>query len=294
MPAGIFAGEHHRIVAGAARHAMRRSTRPARGRDRASPRSAGSMATDGWSRRGSHVIFTPRRVAISLGRLRQSLRSRLRACDRPDAARRATQPRGPGTTLPAPGSTAILPTVATSPDVASASRSTSVIHAAAHASASFRIFIGVVPACPATPSNVKSARLWPEMTSTTASGRLRFSRTGPCSMWNSRYPSALAGAFASGMRFGIEAEMPDGVAQRAARLVACDRAAPCRTCRPARGCRETERRTARLPRRKIRRPRSQMETACSPSSSTSAMASTMPSTPSNAPALGTVSRCEPM
>ena len=73
----------------------------ARARDRASPRSAGSIATDGWSRRGSHVIVTPRRVAISsaafdnrstaafahaIGRMthveRQQPRARARRCRR--------------------------------------------------------------------------------------------------------------------------------------------------------------------------------------------------------------------
>ena len=120
------------------------------------------------------------------------------------------------------------------------------------------------------PVNVTSARLCPEMTSTTARGRLRFSSTGPCSMWNSRYPIALRRACASGIRFGSRPK------PRIASRIVRARLSPtieqsgveCSGKRPA--AEEWRRRSALLPRRKSRRPRWQMGIACCPSISTSA------------------------
>jgi hypothetical protein len=143
---GHLRREHHRIVAGAARHPM--GWRAGLLERAIIAAIAASMATDGWSSRGSQVSLSPRRVAISSAALdRRSVAAfRMRSAGWRTSSDTTARP---GTTLPTPGSTAILPTVATSPDVVSASRSTSVIHAAADASASFRNFIGVVPACAA-------------------------------------------------------------------------------------------------------------------------------------------------
>ncbi len=83
-----------------------------------------------------------------------------------------------------------MPTVATRPSVSRANRSAASTNSAAAASASWRMVIGVVPACAASPVNVTVKRDWPKIAVTTPRGTPSATSTGPCSMWTSRYPEA--------------------------------------------------------------------------------------------------------
>src|SRR3954447_21068272 len=99
----------------------------------------------------------------------------------------------PGITLTAPPGTPMRPTVATRPGSSRAICSAASTNSAAAASASWRSPIGVVPACPATPSKYSVAWLWPAIAVTTPSGTPAASSTGPCSMWTSKHARRFAG-----------------------------------------------------------------------------------------------------
>ena len=91
-----------------------------------------------------------------------------------------------GITLPAPGSTSSSPTVATASSMPRAASRMPGSRAAAATSASSRLSIGVVPACPAVRRRRAPRGRTRRSTVTIPSGASLSASRGPCSTWSSR------------------------------------------------------------------------------------------------------------
>ena len=108
------------------------------------------MTVAGESMKGSIERVTPRRSAMARSSLSISATMRLRAASS-GARASIVNATSPAITLTAPGATFAAPTVATVSSRREPMPSTAAIISAAAASASRRIAIGTVPACPARP-----------------------------------------------------------------------------------------------------------------------------------------------
>ena len=255
-------GENHRIVPGAARHAVRRA--PGLLDGTVEHGGDGRVHGDGWLIQARLTRHRPDRAAVRSPRLpvvsafvppvrvtstgcltsSDTTRAPERRCRRP-ARRRSSRPWQPARKSPAPR--------------ARLRRSMP----RRHASASLRSFIGVVPAWAAAPRErdvrAGSAR---KSTSTTAKRKVEVLEHRTLLDVELEIPER---ARRQPSRRECDSDRDRSRGWRRARFVPASsdaiEQAPCRTCRPARGCRETARRSARPLRPKIRRLRWQTANA---------------------------------